>query len=204
MTFCIEFIAEHAHQAHIYLFFLIMLAGLNVPLSEDVLLLIGGAFAGFGEVGVHIMLLWLYAACILSAWEAYALGRILGPRLLTIPLFAKILPQRRQDKLKNAIAMYDPLPFFIIRFIPGGMRNAFFMTAGLTKMPFHLFAFKDAVACLLPLALLFSLGFFFGTHFEVLVHILRRCQLGILLFAAMIFFVWFIYTKRKKSKLIRD
>ena len=73
---------ENVHLAHCMIFFLLLLAGLNVPLSEDLLVLAGGYLAG--RHAPESVILWyrfIFAGCWLSAWECYWMGRLLGPKL---------------------------------------------------------------------------------------------------------------------------
>ena len=85
MESILSFTCEHAHSAHWVFFLLIMLAGLNVPISEDIILITGGAIASTC-IPEHTlqMFIWLFLGAWLSAWEAYWIGRLLGPKLYKI------------------------------------------------------------------------------------------------------------------------
>ena len=50
------------------------------------------------------------------------------------------------------------------RFIPFGVRNCLFMTAGMARMPFLKFAVSDGIACFISSTVLFSLGYTLGKN----------------------------------------
>lgn len=78
MDTLITTVVEYAPFAHFLIFGFLMLGGLNVPISEDVMLIIGGVVASTCvPENTTILWVWLYFGCILSAWEAYWLGRLL-------------------------------------------------------------------------------------------------------------------------------
>src|SRR5438046_2338570 len=95
-----SYICDHAHHAPWIMFSLLLLSGLSLPISEDVLLLGGGAIASTCIPDHTLRLyLWLFFGCYLSAWEAYSIGRFLGPRLYKIPYFRSIITPHRLDVL---------------------------------------------------------------------------------------------------------
>ena len=74
-----SYICENADNAHWIIFCLLILSGLNIPISEDILLLGGGAIASTCIPDHALRLyLWIFFNCLLSAWEMYWLGRSSG------------------------------------------------------------------------------------------------------------------------------
>lgn len=172
MESILTFICEHASEAHWIIFLLLLLAGLNVPISEDFLLLTGGAIASTclpPDRKWHLFV-WLYFGCLFSAWEAYWIGRLLGPKLYKIRWFSHVLTPKRIERLHHYYEKFGIFTFIIGRFIPGGVRNALFMTSGLGKMPFLRFISRDGFACLLSTSCLFYLGYVFGENHAALIH----------------------------------
>lgn len=179
------FICEHAAYAHLILFGMLLLAGLNIPLSEDLILLGGGMIASTClSDGVWAMWTWLFLGCIFSAWEAFWIGRILGPKLYNIPWISRHFTPQIVGKLNGYYERFGIFTFIFGRFIPGGVRNALFMTAGLGGMPFPLFILRDGIACFIQMSLLFYIGYTFGENWQVLSGYLstyNRWVIGILI-----------------------
>jgi len=169
------YICTHAHHAHWIIFSLLLLTGLNFPISEDILLLIGGAIASTCIPDHTLKLyIWIFFGCYLSAWEAYWIGRLLGPRLYHIPLFKSVVTPHRLEVLRHYYAKFGIFTFIIGRFFPGGIRNALFMSSGLTKMPFYLFILRDGLACLISSAVLFHIGYRFGQNLDLIIFYFHR------------------------------
>jgi membrane-associated protein len=182
------YICEQAHHAHWILFLLLLLAGFNVPLSEDVILLTGGALASTC-ISDHTMrmYLWLYFGCWISAWEAFWIGRLLGPKLYTWRWFSRVITPKRIQRLHHYYEKFGIFTFILGRFIPGGVRNALFITSGLGGMRFSTFILRDGLACLLSSSLIFYIGYKFGENHQLIIHYFRRYELivGLLLFSAL-------------------
>lgn len=187
MESALTFICQNAHDAHWIIFGLLMLAGLNVPISEDILLLTGGAIAStcIPEHTVNLFI-WVYLGCWLSAWEAYWVGRLLGPKLYTIKWFSRILTPKRIEKLHYYYEKFGIFTFIVGRFIPGGVRNALFMSSGLGKMPFPVFIARDGLACLISSTTIFTLGFKFAEHYQLIVNYYKKYDLIIIGVIALI------------------
>jgi membrane-associated protein len=178
MDSLLTFVSENAHSAHWVIFLLIMLAGLNVPLSEDILVLAGGAIAStYIPENTLKIFVWIYAGAWMSAWEAYWIGRLLGPKLYEIRWFSHVLTFKRIERLHHFYEKYGILTFLVGRFIPGGVRNALFMTSGLGKMPFHKFILRDMPCCLLQVSILFYLGYLLGENYTSVITAIRTYNL---------------------------
>lgn len=163
------FICQHAESAHYIFFGLLFLAGLNVPISEDLLLLTGGALVSRCIPDQYVSLyLWMFFGCWISGWEAYWIGRIFGPKLYQIAWFNRVINPERIATLHRYYERFGILVFILGRFIPGGVRNALFITSGMGKMPFLRFTLRDFVATLISTNTLFYLGYVFGTNYEAI------------------------------------
>lgn len=196
MESILSFICEHAEFAHYIFFAMLMLAGLNVPLSEDLILLSAGAITATCVPENYLtMLTWLFLGCWISAWEAYAIGRYLGPKLYEIKWFSHILTRGRIERLHHYYEKFGIFTFILGRFIPGGVRNTLFMTAGLGKMHFGKFIFRDGIACLISTNVLFYLGFLFGENYSVIVDYFTTYTHVFLALLASTIIIFILYKK---------
>lgn len=201
----IAFVCEHRDYAPFIFFGLILLTGLNIPISEDLMLLAAGAVCSVCEHGkwaIFGFYVWIYFACWIAAWESYWIGRLLGPKLFNFRWFRHFITPERLDKIKNNIQRFGVFTFILGRFIPGG-RNALFMSTGLIKMSFPLFILRDSVGCALSTATLFSLGYLFGSHLQAIVEVFKLYQLffycGVALLILLLVGVMFL---RKQQKAV--
>lgn len=178
----------HAEDAYWMVFVLLFLAGLNIPISEDIVLITAGALANTCLDGNTIILfICCYLAAWMSAWEVYWIGRLFGPKLYNIPWLNKMVNKEKIDTLHVYYEKYGIFTFMIGRFIPGGFRNALFITAGMGRMPFLKFISRDGPACLLSTTTLFSIGYLFAEYHQNLVEFIKRYNLvGLLIILSLI------------------
>ncbi|MEQ9365866.1 MAG: DedA family protein, partial [Leptospirales bacterium] len=188
----IEFLLNQAAYAHWYIFALLLVAGLNIPVSED-LMAIGAGVLAVTMVPENTALLYagLFFGAYLGDIENYWLARLAGRRLLRFSVMQRLLPAARLDQARVFLERYGAAAIFLGRFIPFGVRNALFTTAGLSRMAFWKFALFDFFACLSSTALLFSLGRAFGANYPRLLEMLNEGKayllIGLLVLGAIIY-----------------
>jgi len=203
MESIINFACAHAQSAHWFFFLLLLLGGLSFPISEDLILLTSGAIASTCIPDKTLFLfLWIYFGCWMSAWIAYSVGRFFGPKLYDIRWFRHIITPAHVEFLHSYYEKFGIFTFIVGRFIPGGVRNALFMTSGLGKMPFLTFILRDGFACLISSSVLFSLGYYFGTNYQLVIHYIKTYNeifIGIIILIILIvsFRFWRKHTKHK-------
>jgi membrane-associated protein len=196
-----EFILQNAPYAHWYIFGAILLAGANIPICID-LIILASALLAAQVIPEHTVLLFLsvWAGSLLSAWVAYWMGRLLGPKLYRWRWFSGLLNPARLQKIKHFYEKYGLFCLLIGRFIPFGVRNGIFMTTGMSRLSFGKFVLRDSLACTLWSSISFYLFYTIGQNYEALSNYVKAFNL--LIFAAfgvtVIAFFW--YKKRKSSK----
>lgn len=155
-----QYICVHAIYAHYLFFGLLLLSGFNVPISEDLMLLMAGVIANLclPDTALHLYA-WLLAGCIISGWEAYWLGRLFGMHLYKIPFLKSVVTPEKIHRLQGYYERFGVFTFIVGRFIPCGFRNALFITAGMGKMPFVTFIWRDFFGAVIASATLYFIGY---------------------------------------------
>lgn len=177
-----------------------MLAGFNIPISEDILILMAGALGGICGYELDFVInlyIWIFFGCWMSAWEAYWIGRLLGPKLLTLRWFKHLITPQRLEKFSQYIEKFGVFTFIVGRFIPCGVRNTLFMTSGLTKMPFKLFLLRDVGACLIATLTLFYLGHQFGENIQAILQTFKIYEEVILIGIVVLVICFGVYVVRE-------
>ncbi len=194
----------HAHAAHAHWFFLIavLLAGLGLPISIDLMVLLSALLAAT-VIPEHTWILFgtLLSGCALSAWIAYWVGRVLGETLRKFPLFKRALCDAHLEKTKRFYAKWGLWTLLIGRFIPFGVRIALFMTTGMSKFSFRTFVLRDALACTIWCSTCFFTFYSLGQNYAVLYHYLKTFNIFILiLFTCVgIGFLWYRKSRIRKT-----
>ncbi len=202
MESLLGWLTAHAEHAYILVFFLLVVTGLSVPISEDVMLVASGVLAAtvIPEHTLHLFLA-VFLGTYASDNIAYGLGRFFGDKLCRMAWFQKILNPRRLEWLQSFMHRYGTWTLFLGRFIPFGFRNGIFMTAGFGKMPFMKFMLSDGVACLLFTALIFFAAYFVGQNYDKLLNSLHTAGLVSLLIVVIAALLVIGYAVRKKYQV---
>jgi len=195
----IEFISQHIAHAHWIIFGSLLLAGFNLPVSEDAMLFISGWLASLHPEYFYHLFFGVFMGAYLSDLICYYLGRSLGPKLWNIKFFANMVSKEQIDKVAYFYAKYGIITLILGRFIPFGVRNALFLTAGLGRMNFVKFALSDLLACTISSTTFFALYYNFGE--KVIGYVKKGNQM---LFIAVIIAaaIWFIMHKRKSRQTL--
>ena len=169
MSLLVQFISDHASHAHWFIFLGLLLAGCNIPISIDLLVITAALLsAQFVPENLWILYSTLLIGCCLSAWISYFLGKTLGNKLKNWKIFQPILSEIKLASMQKFYQKYGIWAFIVGRFIPFGVRNALFMTSGMSKTPFLRFATLDFIACFIWISLSFTLFFHLGQNFDTL------------------------------------
>jgi membrane protein DedA with SNARE-associated domain len=199
----IEFIFAHAQYAHWIIFGALMLAGINVPISEDLMIILSAVLAA---TVVPENTVWLFTCvflgCYISDWVCYWIGRKWGPKLWNIRWFAKTFDRKKLDQIHGYYERYGFWTLLIGRFIPFGVRNCLFLTAGMGRMHFGKFLLSDGIACLLSNTTLFTLTYYVGKNYQELLSSLKL--FNILLFGAFVVLIIGVIWYKKKSSCSKN
>ena len=202
-----HFCLSHKTFAPLFIFALLILAGFSLPISIDLVLVLS-AFLAATTLHDQVVLLYLtlLLGTYLSAWIAYWLGRSLGSKLLLIPLFRTLLSQQRLDAMKGFYERHGLLTLIIGRFIPFGVRNCLFLSAGLTGSSFIKFALRDLLASLIWVSAMFTAFFHMSKNLERLLHHFKTFQWSLFLGFSVTVIGGFCYNlkKRKHQKKIHN
>ena len=196
-----DFIFQNAAHAHWIIFGSFILAGLNIPISEDILIIISATLAS-KVVPQNTFLLFgaVFFGAYLSDWMVYWLGRGLGIKLWNIKWFKKTFKIRTLAKIRLFYKKYGFYTLLIGRFIPFGVRNCLFLSAGMSKMNFGKFLISDGIACFCSNIVLFSITYCIGKNCESLFAYIKH--INIFIFGLFIFtIIAAICYYKKKHKL---
>jgi membrane-associated protein len=192
------YIQANVQYAHWIIFGSLLLAGLNIPVSEDAMLFISALLASKNPELKYQLFFGVFAGAYLSDVICYWLGRTLGPKIWNIKFFSKMISPEKVEKLSSFYKKFGVTTLLVGRFIPFGVRNGLFLTAGLSKMNFFKFALSDLIACTISCTLFFNLYFNYG---EIVIEYVKKGN--IILFSTLLTIAtfWFIFKKKKTKAL---
>ncbi len=170
MEWLSSILIDLAQYVHFISFGLLLLAGLNFPVSEDLTFIISASLAAtvVPENTVPIFI-GCFTGALLSDIIAYSIGRFGINRLRTLPMLKSLIRENRIEKITRYFDNYGFATLFFGRFFPFGVRNVLFMTAGMIRLKFYRFLIVDLFALCLTSTILFSLGYIFGKNYRDLI-----------------------------------
>lgn len=192
---CIVWVENHAEWAPYIIFILLVFAGFNLPVSEDLMI-----FSSAYLAVIHDELFWqLFCGVFFGAYFSdlicFGLGRFFGDKVWKVKFLAKMITPKRLIKIQSYYQRYGGLTLICGRFIPFGVRNGLFLTAGMGKMNFLKFAMYDLMACSVSVVTFFCLYLIYGQ--KMLDFVLSNNKY---IFLAAVVVVLIIVLKKKLSK----
>jgi len=179
------------------LFPIMLLGGLNLPVSEDGMLFVAGVVAASKPEMIWPLFFAVYLGAFGADLICYSLGRFLGPKFFKIKFFASMVPPEKLAKISGFYEKYGVWTLIFGRFIPFGVRNGLFLTAGLSKMNAFKFALSDLVAATISCGLYFTLYYKYG---ESIIASIKQFNLVIFALAIMMAISFYIKKRKDKSK----
>lgn len=185
-----DYLCSHLHLAPWLILALFLLAGFNIPVSEDFLVIISGILASQWMPEKTLLLFTVvFIGSYVSDWEAYALGRYLAYRRDKKGKNSVWLSSPKAKRIKAIYSKYEDAALFLGRFIPFGVRNILFMLSGAKKMPFRRFLLIDGLACILSNIFMFTLAYKAGKNWQDLLELIRHSQIYVISFLALVIFI---------------
>lgn len=199
VTSILPYICESSDKAPFLIFGLFIASGFFLPISEELLFLLAGVLAGtcmdHTKPKMYVAAL---SGSVIAAWQVFFIGRLCRNRWQNIPLLTYILRQKHLDQLRVWTEKWGVSLFFIVRFCPGGIRNAFFLSSGINRIPFSYFAPRDFAAAVVACTCFFSLGVFFSERGSELIDFVAKEEKRISLIILAVLGVFLIGILLKK------
>ncbi len=174
-------IYTHAEWAPVIIFGALVLGGLNIPVSEDLMIFVAALLATRFPDRLPTLFAAIFAGAYLGDLICYSIGRYLGNRLWDHPFFGRPKSRALVEKIRSFYMQYGAATLVFGRFIPFGFRNGLLLAAGVGNMPFRRFALADLLACMITCTTFFSLYYWFG---EAVIETIKEAN--VILFAVVV------------------
>ena len=175
-------------------------AGLGAPISEDLVLLLAGAFSARGITDFWPSLAIGYGGVILG--DLLIHGRQVGANMAGADapyehrIVRKVLSVGRQEKLRAHFARHGGLTVIVGRHTPG-LRAPIFFLSGASGVGFWKFLLCDAVSAAVTVPVVVALGFYFGEHLDDVRRRMHQVQY-LAAAAALLLLAGYLYLRRRR------
>ncbi len=199
MAYISHLLFDFAPHVHYIAFISLLLAGFNFPISEDIIFIISASIAAtiIPENTFKIA-----AGCVLGAYLSdiisYCLGRFGINFILQHRKLARFYPMDKIQKMEYYYQSHGAKTLFFGRFIPFGVRNIIFLTAGIARMKLYTFMLVDLLALSITSTILFTIGYTLASNYEIIFPYLNRYKLIIFSLFLLTVLSIVIYKKKKQ------
>lgn len=195
----LEYINANAANAPYIIFGLLLLAGFNIPVSEDIMLFTSALLAAKNPDLLYPLFFAVFAGAFISDVICYAfMGRYLGEKIFKIKFFKSMAPPEKIAQVNKFYEKYGIITLLLGRFIPFGVRNALFLTAGLGRMNALKFCVSDFIACTVSSVTFFALYYNYG---ESVIEYIKKFNLVIFAVAIVVGVIMYLRKKKKLSRM---
>ena len=176
-----------------------MAAGLGVPISEDLTLLLGGGLAARGVTNFWPTLGCGYFGVLLGDVLIHHWGLRLGPAAYRHRMVVKHLSVERQERLRMHYARHGFLTVVVGRHTPM-LRAPIFFLAGASRVPLWKFLLADALSAAVTVPIVVYLGLKGGEHLDDIRAVLHRVQWGLAAAVALVIALVWLLRRRAKAR----
>jgi membrane protein DedA with SNARE-associated domain len=186
----LSFLLSHGSIALVVL--ALIVAGLGLPIPEDIMLLAAGVLVHRGEVSYAGAL----AACAFGVFVGdtfiFLIARRLGPSALERrPLNLLVTPERR-EKIEHMFERYGNVIVFMARHM-AGLRAPTFAMAGMHNMSLLKFWLWDGLGLCVSAPVVIGIGYWLADNLDKAKSYLQNFEhvvLGVIAVAIVAFLVW--------------
>ena len=183
--------------SYLGVFGLILMFSTVLPFSKTLVIVGAGILASQGIGSLPAYLLVSVAGLLAADAMYYALGYILGEKVLQWRIFSGA---RNREKFREAEARFQRhnwLAVFSARFLPF-LRTAVFVVAGLSRMAPLRFLSADLLSACLFAPLAIFLGYFSSENRAALVRYVKQAESALALIGCLALVLFFFFPRRPK------
>jgi membrane protein DedA with SNARE-associated domain len=155
-------LSGYIHYYPLAAFVCLLLAGCNIPISEDLIIITGALLSEEKPFLLVPNLIAIYIGVIASDFIIYWIGTRVRKGTSKNGFFSGLVPEKAMEKMHNKLDKYGIFTFIVCRFIPFGVRNTLFFTSGFFNLRPRVFALYDIIAAMISVNTLFFLAYFLG------------------------------------------
>ena len=175
-------------------------AGLPIPSLP--LLLACGALARDGKMGVHLILLYGLAACLIADNFWFQLGKRRGTRILRFICRVSLEPDSCVRTTENAFLKYGMRSLLVAKFVPG-LSAVAAPLAGRSGASLGRFLLFDSAGALAWISFNTAVGYIFSDQLEVIADYALKMGRGVIVLVVVLLAVWIAWKFVQRKRFLR-
>jgi membrane protein DedA with SNARE-associated domain len=180
------------HATYVAMVLLLGAGGTGLPISQDLVLLVGGVLSARGVTSFWPTVAAAFAGVLLGDSLMFRWGRKLGPRAYEQRWVRRVLTEEREARLREHFARHGALTVMAARHTPLVRAVAFFL-AGASGVRGWKFLLADAASALFTVPLWVWLGRLAGEHLDQMrarIHHVEWLLAAAVALAALVILLW--------------
>lgn len=170
----------------------LVIAGLGLPIPEDIMLLAAGVLVHRGEVSYVGALIACAIGVFIGDTTIFLMARRLGPAALSRRPFCWLITPERHVRIEAMFARYGNVIVFMARHM-AGLRAPTFAMAGMHGMPIAKFWLWDGLGLCVSAPIVIGIGYWLAENLDRAKALLERFELvviGALVLGVVALLVW--------------
>lgn len=155
--------------SYLLLFAALVIAGIGVPLPEDLVMISGAILAQRGITDLPLTVAVLAGGVFAGDTVLYFFSRRVGTAVYEWRLVKRVLPPARRQWIEEKIEKHGGLVVFCARHV-AGFRGPTFALAAIHGISYPRFILWDMLALVISLPLWMGIGWFFGDSIDQLMN----------------------------------
>ncbi|MCC6221478.1 MAG: DedA family protein [Deltaproteobacteria bacterium] len=189
--------SDNGLVVHLSIFGLLVLGGMGFPIPEDIPLIVAGVAASKKIVHLPTVFATCYLGVMLGDQIMFFIGHFFGQRLILAGTKSRFFPSITADKLdeiREGLRKRRLLYIFVARHL-FPIRSMTFITAGALRVPYFEFLAADAIAGLVSVGVMTSIGFVIGESLTIdrIQHIAEQAHLYLFGIIAIILMLYALH-----------
>jgi len=181
----------------------LIVAGLGVPIPEDIMLLASGILVQRGSVSYWEALALCAMGVFIGDTFIFLIARRLGARVLTVRPFRWIITPERHVKVEEMFAKYGNLIVFMGRHM-AGLRAPIFAMAGIHRMPLYKFWLYDGLGLCVSAPIVIGIGYWLADNIDRAKELMQRFEFVVLTVVLCLGVGFILWRKFRRDPLLKD
>ncbi len=187
------------HFGYAAVFAMLLVAGVGVPVPEELTQLTAGVLSHEGYLRLSVTLPVVWAGILAGDMVLFLVARRHGPRALDSRLVRRVLTPGRRARLERHFTRHAFLTVAVARHL-GGVRFAAFALAGATGVRTATFVLADGLSAMVSVPLVVGAGYLFAHHLGEARRDVRLVELSVLAAVLVVAFV-VVRVRRRRREL---
>ena len=182
---------------------MLVVAGLGLPIPEDIMLLAAGVLVQRGEVTYVTALAACAFGVIVGDTTIFLMARRLGPAALKRRPLRWLITPSRHEKIEELFAKHGNVIVFMGRHM-AGLRAPIFAMAGIHKLKLRQFWLWDGLGLCVSAPVVIGVGYLLADNLDKAKRYMKNFEMVLMVGLAVALIAFIVWRKFRRSKPVHE